>query len=430
MRCIDVVEGEDFILIGNEAERLREAVERLRVQLKPSFSLLAERAGTFRLTNVVGTVDLGAGLVLQVAPKVDGAADWVTAVVALLTGKEGIDVAGERRAGFSKSHNRLLDAIAKTYLRRLERAFRQEGPIVLMERRSVELPSLNGRLDVTRWARTALWRPHIFPVVRTEFAQDNPFTRGLVYVADALAHISTDQKARSGLRALSRDLCVGISANAPPPSGIGNRALPEQWSAYKPAWSLAMAILSKTSLFGPTGGHAGVGLAIEAWPLLETLLERTLQAVQRVGNATGRGLSYQVQGEVPLLSPRGGLPQEPFSPRPDGRLFENGKLLATFEAKYSAYSGSRPQREHIYQALTTAAACGAATAILVYPETFEPQVWDVTGVSGQPRVLVAVGLGLYKWLPPNDAEARAEKMLALVDRLAVPATVPQVAAVA
>jgi hypothetical protein len=430
MHCIDVIEGEDFTLKGNEAERLREAVERLRVQLKPSFSLLSERPGTFRLTNVVGTVDLGAGLVLQVAPKVEGAADWVTAVVALLTGKEGIDVAGERRAGFSKSHNRLLDAIARTYLRRLERAFRQEGPIVLMERRSVELPGLSGRLDVTRWSRTALWRPHVFPVVRTEFAQDNPFIRGLVHVADTLAHISTDQKTRSGLRALARDLSVGTLMNAPPPNGIGNRALPEQWSAYKPAWSLAMAVLRKTSLFGPTGGHAGVGLAIEAWPLLETLLERTLQAVQRVGNAKGRALSYRVQGDIPLLTPHGGLPQEPFSPKPDGRLYENGKLVATFEAKYSAYSGSIPQREHIYQALTTAAACGATTAILVYPEIFDPQLWNVTGFSGQPMVLASVGLGLYKWLPPNEADARAEMLLALVDRLNAPALSPRLMAVA
>jgi hypothetical protein len=418
MHCIDVVEGQDFTLTKAHAERLRSAVERLRVKLNPSFSMLSERAGTFRLANVVGTIDIGAGTVVQVAPKIDAEGDWVTAVVTLLTGREGIDVAGERRAGFSKNHNRLLDAVAGVYLRRLERAFRQEGPIVLMERRSSELPSLQGKLDVSRWARTALWRPHIFPVVRTEFAQDNPFTRGLLLVSDALTRVCEDQKTSAGLQALSRDLSVGLPRNAPPPSGIASRALPEQWSAYKPAWSLAMAILSRTSLFGPTGGHAGVGLAIEAWPLLETLLERTLQAVERVGKTRGRAVSYRVQGDVPLLTPRGHSPQSKFAPSPDGRLFERGELLATFEAKYSSYDGSVPKREHIYQALTTAAACGASTAVLVYPATFEPQVWDVSGLSGQPTVLVAVGLGLYKWLPPSEVDARANKLLDFIDGLA------------
>jgi McrBC 5-methylcytosine restriction system component len=430
MQCIDVVEGEEFSLTRVQADRLRDAVERLRVKLNPSFSVLSERAGRFRLTNVVGTIDLGGGTLVQVSPKVGAENDWVSAVVALLTGKEGIDVAGERRAGFSANHNRLLDAVADTYRRRLERAFRQEGPIVLMERRSTELPCLHGKLDASRWVRTALWRPHIFPVVRTEFAQDNPFTRGLLMVADALATVCTDQRTRVGLRALSRDLSVGLPRSAPPPSGIASRNLPEQWSAYKPAWSLATAILSRTSLFGPTGSHSGIGLAIEAWPLLETLLERTLRAIERAGRSKGRVLSYQVQGEVPLLTPRGPAPQSKFLPAPDGRLFEGERLLATFEAKYSSHNGAVPKREHIYQALATAAACGAPTSVLVYPESFEPQVWDVSGLSGYPGVLVAIGLGLFKRLNSSEVDARAAKLLDYIDKLANPTSASAMAVAA
>lgn len=430
MHCIDVVEGKDFSLERAQAERLRDAIDRLQAKLKPRVPLLSESGGKFQLLNVVGTVDLGGGTVIQVAPKIAAGAEWVTSVVSLLTGREGIDVAGERRAGFSKNHNKLLEAVAQTYLRRLERAFRQEGPIVLLERRGAELPYLQGRLDATRWARTALWRPHIFPVVRTEFAQDNPFTRGLVLVSDTLAQVSTDQRTRAGLRALSRDLSVGLPRNAPPPNGIAARSLPEQWSAYKPAWSLAMAILSRTSLFGPTGSHSGVGLAIEAWPLLETLLERTFQALERVAKATGRSLSYQMQGEIVLLSPRGHPPQERFAPKPDGRLFENGQLLATFEAKYSPYDGKSPKREHVYQAVATSAACGAPIAVLVYPDSFEPQVWNVSGFSGRPTVLLAVGLGLFQWQSPSDNDARAARLLAFLDGLSSQATATPLAAAA
>lgn len=414
MRCIDVVEGKDFSLDKAHAERLRDAVDRLQAKLKPRLPLLSESGGKFKLFNVVGTVDLGSGLAIQVSPKIEAGSEWVTAIVSLLTGREGVDVAGERRAGFSTNHNKLLEAVAHTYLRRLERAYRQEGPIVLLERRGTELPFLQGKLDATRWARTALWRPHIFPVVRTEFAQDNPFTRSLVLVSDTLAHVSTDQRTRAGLHALSRGLSAGLPRSAPPPHGIAARSLPEQWNAYKPAWSLAMAILSRTSLFGPTGSHSGVGLAIEPWPLLETLLERCLLTIERIGKATGRDLSYQMQGEVVLLSPRGDSPQERFAPKPDGRLFEGGRLIASFEAKYSSYDGKAPKRDHVYQAVATSAASGAPIAVLVYPDLFEPQVWDVSGFSGRPALLVAVGLGLFQWHSPSESEARATRLLSFL----------------
>lgn len=415
MRCIDVIEGAEFNLPQAEAVRLREAVERLHAKLRPSFPLLTERGGNFRLTNLVGTVDLGRGLVVQVSPKVAADDDWTTAVVSLLTGKEGLDVAGERRAGTSQTHNRLLDGVAAVYLRRLEKAFRQEGPIVLMERVMAELPYLHGKLDATKWARSALWRPHIFPVSRTQLAQDNPFTRGFLLVADTLAQICSDQKIRNGLRSIARDLAAGMPRAGAVSASIASRTLPEQWSAYKPAWALAAAILSKTSLFGPTGQHAGVGLALEAWPLLETLLERTLQSVEQIGAMAGRSFTYRMQGEVRLLRPLGPAPQSRFSPEPDGRLFEDGVLIASFEAKYSRFDGKSPTRDHTYQALSTAAACEAPLAVLVYPNAFEPLVWEVAGFHGTPTHLLAIGLDLFKWLPGTEANARGKAVLNALD---------------
>jgi len=415
MPSIEVVEGQSFALSKADAERMRDAADRLHVKLKPSFNLLSERSGRFQLSNVVGTIDLGAGTVLQVAPKVATNPDWAATVVSLLTGQEGVDVAGERRAGLSKNHNNLLDAIANVFLRRLERAYRQEGPIVLLERKSRESPSLNGKLDASRWARSALWKPHMFPVIRTEFAHDNPFTRGLLLVAETLAGASSDLKIRSRLRVLARDLAAGMTWKSAVPTELASRVLPEQWSAYKPAWSLAIAVLSKTSLFGPTGGHKGIGLAVEAWPLLETLLLRLLQGLEREGRKSGRALQGRVKGEVALLAPRGPKPQARFSPEPDGRLYENGQLVAAFEAKYSAYDGKSPDRSHTYQAVATAAACSAPLAVLVYPEEFAPQVWDVKGSFETPLRLVAVGLGLYKWRPPAEFDQWAGGLLNALD---------------
>lgn len=411
----DVVEGIDFSLPPAEAQRLRLAIERLQAQLKPSFAMLSEKAGVFKLNNVVGTIDLGSGYLLQVSPKVPADFNWTTAIVALLTGEERLDIAGERRAGVSQVHNKLLEAIAGVYLSRLETAFRQDGPIVLMERTSKNLPYLHGKLNVTKWARSALWHPHVFPVTRTELALDNPFTRCLAHVAYALAKVATNQGTRNGLFTLARDLSVGGQDFGQVARISTSRPLPEQWGAYKPAWSLALSILSKTSLFGATGNLTGVGLAIEAWPLLETLLERTLQSVMQVGRHSGRRFSYQMQGSVPLLIHNGGTKYRGFSPEPDGRLFEGGKLVAAFEAKYADFDGQVPPRDHIYQALSTAAACGAPLAVLVYPNAFTPVAWNVSGFQSVPSRLIAIGLDLFKWLPPAQADSRARMVLDAID---------------
>ena len=407
MTIITVTEGQDFELSESQAQRLRDAVERLRVHLSPRLTIFQERGSLFRLNNLIGTVDIGGGDLIEVSPKVATNEDWITATVSLLTGKEAIDIAGERQAGVSQLHSRLMDGIAAVYHQRLERAFRQEGPIVLLERMPRELPYLQGTLNITRWVQKVLWRPHIFPVSRVELAHDNPFTNVLVRVADTLAKVAVSPRVMTGLKAWSRNLSPGFSTAKFNPTVVAARALPEQWNAYKPAWSLAVAVLTKTSLFGPTGIHAGIGVAVEAWPLLETLLEKTLQAACRVR----QNLEYKVKGVEQLLTPHGTPPQKSFSPVPDGRLFKQGNIIATFEAKYSDFNDRIPDREHIYQSLSTAAACGSTVAVLVYPGKFDPQTWEVHGFNGNPRYLIAIGLDMFTWLPPSKIDARGRALL-------------------
>ena len=386
-------------------------MDKLTLQLRPRVGFFRERGGLFQLNNLIGTVDIGGQDLIEVSPKIATDDDWPTATVSLLTGREAIDIAGERQAGVSLVHNRLLEGVAAIFLQRLERAFRQEGPIVLLERAARELPYLQGTLNVTSWVRKAFWRPHVFPVSRVELAHDNLFTHGLVRVAQTLANVACEGRAKSGLMALARDLSVGISPTNFDTAAVTSRALPAQWSAYRPAWSLAVAVLTKTSLFGPTGNHTGVGIAVEAWPLLETLLERTLQSAVRLGQAQGRTLVYEMKGKVQLLAPVGTSTQASFSPEPDGRLFEGSDVIATFEAKYSAFDGKVPARHHVYQALSTAAASNSPVAVLVYPGTFETRTWKVLGFNGKPIQLIAIGLSMFNWLPPHQADDRGEKVL-------------------
>ena len=412
MRTIDVVEWAPFELDPPDAVQLRVAVARLRTQLHPSFNLLSEENGRFRLGNVIGTIDLGAGTIIQVAPRVSSEGDWGAAVISLLTGEERVEPGGERPAGTSSVHARLVDAIADAYAARLERAYRQDGPILSMERYNVQSPSLRGKLHVSRWARAAAWRPHIFPVSRTEISHDNPYSQLLIEVAAALQAIASP-RTRLRLSAVARDLSLGSIAR-----GVGVvplvRQLPTQWSAYKPAWSLAVAILTKTSLFGPSGFHTGLSLAIEAWPLLETMLARTLADVAAYGRTVGRIFHHVPQGEVELLTPALGSSGESFRPQPDGRLYEDGKLVASFEAKYTAFNGTMPDRDHIYQTVATAAALRAPISVLVYPRALEPRAWSINLPDGGPTHLLTLGLDMFRW-PPMSSQARGKMLLDALD---------------
>lgn len=392
------VEGELFEPEPRVRPLIRRAAQRLSKQLAPRLPLLAEDGTSVAFQNLIGTVRLNDTMLVEVAPKVDAGEDWVRATLDLLDQGDPIDVSGDRLAGLAPRHRNLLDALAASYAQRLGRALRRDGPLLLLERRSEELPVLRGKLRATAYLRSTPIRPHRFPVTFDSLSADNDFTRAMAVVAGVLERATTSSATASALA----ELRVGLRPSSPEFAAINptvvSRPLPAQWSVYRPAWSIAVAILSNSSLLRSTGQHRGVEVAIEAWPLLEHLLERGLRAAQREAAANERPMSVVPKGLQPLLT----NPSHSASPRfvePDGQLAEAGHTIATFEAKYSPgpLAGRWPARSHIFQALSTAAACDSPLAVLVYPRSFEPIWWDVAGFGGQPSHLAAIGLGLFSY---------------------------------
>ena len=93
---------------------------------------------------------------------------------------------------------------------------------------------------------------------------------------------------------------------------------------------------------------------------------------------------------------------------------------ATFEAKYSPrYTSEWPSRAHVFQALSTAAACSSPLAVLVYPERFDAAWWSVSGFNGKPKALAAIGLDLFGYASGAGDVERGNRIL---DLLAGPLT--------
>jgi len=383
------------------ARAVEEAIGRLKVELSPSLRQLAFTGNQIELRNLVGSVRLGNGSVLEVEPKVGSDNNWTEAAVQLLTDKTRIAVTGSQRSKLGPPRGDLSTAVAFEYARRLERAISQEGPIQIYEHHKLTSRRPNGHLNVGKWVRSALLDPAIFPIERDDLTVANDFTRGLSIVASNFRRSVRDAGLLSRLRLLETAVIPGHPTPIYVNPSVANRTLPPQWSKYRPAWDIASAVLKNRSVVGDPGRSIGLEVAIEPWPLLETLLGRVLIAVART---PGLHLQVDNKGKHPLLTH---ADTTATSVIPDGTLRRFGKVVATFEAKYTL-PGETPREKHVYQALATAAAVHSPLSVIVYPGDEPVKKYEVTGFGGTPVHLVTVGLKMYSYSRTNGDEQRAE----------------------
>lgn len=411
MHTIFRIEGEPFTLEPRLANTLTMAAARLQQSLRPRFRILTTDAGTFTINGVVGAIDLG-GVILQVSPKTSPNEDWISAALDLLIGSDRVDAAGERAAGLSRQRRDIIEVLGAIYAARIEKAFRRDGPIVVMDRQSAILPQLKGKLDSTRWVRGAILHPHKFPVTFSALTTNNSFNATLSVAAELLSKAVRAPETRGRLLSAARALKPQSSFFMP--AAALQHHVPPQWASYAPAWSVALAVLKQRSLLGVQGRHLGVSIAIEAWPLLERLLGRSLAAASYLFQQGGRGVDVAPKMSSILLHKSVVSAHTPRTVVPDGLLVENGLAIASFEAKYKRRGSAWPDREDIYQSLATAAACGSPLAVLVYPEEFSPVIWPVNGMHGHPMYLAAIGLDLFSYRQGAGDIARGKLLIDLM----------------
>ncbi|WP_111720311.1 hypothetical protein [Homoserinimonas sp. OAct 916] len=371
---------------------LRDGAAQLHRQLRPTIRQFRGDGQGASLGNVVGSFSLPSGDVVEVAPKVR-AEDWTTAVIHLLSEDTRLAVTGSQHSRPSDRKNDLTAALALEYARRLERALRKDGPMMVYERRHEVSRRWRGRLDVTTWARKSVVDPTLFPMGHDELSVVNGFTRGLSVVAGLLGRSAAGGEVASRLRRLQNAVIPGSPVPAFVNPAVARLRFPAQWASYEPAWDIAAAILRSQSVVGDPGRATGLEVAVEPWRLLETLLGRGLAALA----ATNEYIRVEPKATYPLLVDSIDISAAradnfPRRVEPDGLLkHADGRVLATFEAKYS----NQPKSEHVYQSLATAAALSAPIAVLLYPWNEAPRRFDVTGFHECPTILVSIGVDLF-----------------------------------
>lgn len=392
------------IVSAERLQDLRVGAARLSEQLRPTIRQFNVDVLGASFGNVVGSFSLPSGDVVEVAPKAR-VGEWTTAVVHLLSESTRLAVTGSQRSRPSARNDDLTAALALEYARRLERALRKDGPMMVYERKHEVSRKWRGRLDVTSWVRANVVDPTRFPMAHDELSVLNDFTRGFSVVAGLLSRSAAGSEVASRLRRIQNSVIPGSPVPAFVNPAAARRRLPPQWASYAPAWDIAAPILRSQSVVGDPGRATGLEVAVEPWRLLETLLERGIAALA----ASDHELQFEPKATYPLLTDVMGVISTvndtfPRGVEPDGLLKQaDGRILATFEAKYS----NRPKREHVFQSLATAAALSSPLAILVYPWAEAPRRFEVTGFHGHPASLATVGVDLFGYRRGDGDKALA-----------------------
>lgn len=421
MQRIAATEGQPFEVDTQTLNLIRIRIARLTEQLHPTLPFLSERGGSCTIWNLVGSVSLGPTKQLDVAPKVGDADDWVPAVLDLL-GDGSTSITGTRQAGKSPHRRDLLEALARLYEERLSDAVRLEGPLLTLHRECNVSRRLDGRLRLTSWSRSSMLRPHLFPIERDVFDADNDFTAAMATVAARLARVTRSTNLARRLDACARALRPGLRLREVVDPSVIQRPIPAQWNRYGPAWSIAVAVLSRSSLLRRSGSVSGVEVAIEAWPLLERLLARSLVAASKVAAIEGRYLVVEPKRKATLLEPVLACEtplarvHHPTTVVPDGLLSEGGVVVANFEAKYAVPDKAEELRPHIFQVITTAIALSSPLAVLVYPEQSQPVFWRVNA-NGRSVYVAAVGLNLFGYRQGSGDVERGKILFDLLSRV-------------
>ncbi|WP_312977281.1 5-methylcytosine restriction system specificity protein McrC [Corynebacterium sp.] len=390
---------------------LTDAAAQLHTELRPTIRQFRRDARGASLGNVVGSVALPNGDVAVIEPKIP-TDDWTTSVVHLLTDETRLAVTGSQHSRPSERKNDLTAAIALEYARRLDSALRKDGPILQYIQLHEVTRKWRGRLDVTSWTRTSMIDPTRFPMTRDELAILNDFSRAMSVVAGFLAKSAAGQNTASRLRKLQTEVIPGVAVPTFVNPAVARRRLPTQWGSYAPAWDIAAPILRNQFIVGNPGRSIGLEVAVEPWRLLETLLERALSVVANADN----DVHLEPKTKHTILTPQYDESVElsksfPRAVAPDGLLRQSdGQVMATFEAKYA----TGPKRDHVYQALATAAALESPHAFLIYPWDSPAQHYAVTGFYGRPRLLTTVGVNLFGYRRGTSDQSLATTLRNLI----------------
>jgi len=364
------------VSLGNsDLEELRTEVSRWQKILglrRPPISIapVGEHTYQLRAEGAAGVISVGV-TTIDICPKFLGksVAQWkqilwnVLAVIGEVPRQISTLSAEEAKSG-------MLDQLGWMFIRSLESG-RQEGLPRGYTESSESLPTLRGRLDVSK-LRETLTRPNRLPCIYEEYTFDVPMNRLLFWACRTLADRVNSPVLACLLLAESYSF-TGVSAVPPSLSEVDRIQLPLLFEALKPAFDASKLLLRGRSIAPGAGPFDAPSFLWNSAVVYERFVGVILKRV-------AHQRSWQVASGIANLALPCGT-QRPLRSDPDFRMLSGKTVKIVLDAKYKGrdQDDDHPAISDVYQVLAAGRLYRCDFVSLVYP-TLRPRTplcWKV-----------------------------------------------------
>lgn len=380
-----------------EAEALARAARAPAARLKGRPAAFDHGRDTFSARNLVGIV-AAAGTSCEILPKVDGEAEGDAGqlrrqLVRMLGVAYDLPVADDVATGVDVQDETLLEILISRFVGLLGEAVRRGLPRAYRER-AEDLPSLKGRLNVTRQFTTLAASPHRLACRYDEFTADILLNQIIKAAVGRLLRLA---RSRANQRLLAELALVYADVSDVPPVAIAWEGIVAdrgnvRWMALV---RLARLILGNRYQNSAHGAAEGFALLFDMNALFESFVEKLLKPLASAGGwrmkAQGGGLSclHPDDGADPL-----------FATYPDMQLLRDGRVRRIVDTKWkrlvdrSRDPKMEVRQSDVYQMMAYAQLYECEDVVLLYPHhpglvSPTPVMHRLVSAQGRVRLTVA-----------------------------------------
>lgn len=364
-----------------DEQRTRKAFERLSSRLKSSLRLRTDPiefrqngsgAIEVRAVGIAGTISFG-GITFDVAPKFvphhEAAKTWSASMLLLMEHSLRRHIAFTRAAKVAAVRHSVVDLLAVAFIDAVQSGLADQR-IQVYRTREEALPTLRGRLNLSRQVRSVFARPHLVECDVDQLDADNEFNSLLKWAAGELSKTVRLPSLKSTL--------IDLTARLPgtPNKSILNRGSqrispPPQFRVWNEAIELASLVASGLTHINTRGQRDGFSFVFNMERLFERFVERRLRGAVA---SLGGDFSSRPQLSTPYAEPVDSTSDRRFFSKPDNVVFRDERPFAIVDAKYKRLSDAQGLRDQkpvngdIYELIAAMTAQQCSLGLLVYPK--------------------------------------------------------------